>query len=203
MDKKEHWEAVYEKKVFEESSWYQKVPKDSLHIIHGCNLAFESKIIDVGSGESFLSDELFNLGYSNLTALDISQKAIERIQKRFAEKDRKIEGIAEDVLNAKLNGPYDLWHDRAVFHFLTVQEEIEKYVDIIGKEIRPGGYFFVATFAHDGPEKCSGLSVTRYSEENLVKTLGTRFNKIECSHVEHKTPNEKVQKFIFCLFQHK
>ena len=203
MDKKEHWEAVYDKKVFEETSWYQKVPKDSINMIKRCNLPLESKIIDVGAGESFLSDELYNLGYKNLTALDISQKAMEKVRQRFADKSRELNCIAEDILHAKFNGPYDLWHDRAVFHFLTNEEEIKKYIEIIGEQIRTGGYFSVATFSQDGPEKCSGLNVKRYSETELEETIGSLFQKIECSQVEHTTPGEKVQKFTFCLFQRK
>jgi SAM-dependent methyltransferase len=203
MSKKEHWENVFSTKGEKEVSWYQYYPQTSVDFIEELKLSKESKIIDVGGGDSYLIDALLEKGYSNLYLLDISAKAIERIQKRLGEKSKKVTFIDSDVLDFKNDVTFELWHDRASFHFLTDEADIAKYNEIVSKSVVNGGNLIVGTFSTNGPKKCSGLDITQYSETSLENVFQNDFEKNRCLEVEHQTPFDTIQNFVFCSFKKK
>lgn len=186
-----------------EVSWYQHYPQTSVDFIEGLKLTTEAKIIDVGGGDSYLIDALLEKGYSNLYLLDISAKAIERIQKRLGERSKQVIFIVSDVLDFNTNVNFDLWHDRASFHFLTDEDDIAKYNQIVSKSVVNGGNLIVGTFSTNGPIKCSGLAITQYSETSLEKVFQNDFEKNRCLEVEHQTPFDTIQNFVFCCFKKK
>ncbi|KAF2082345.1 class I SAM-dependent methyltransferase [Flavobacterium sharifuzzamanii] len=198
---KEHWETVYETKTPSEVSWTQEIPETSLNFIASLELTKEAHIIDVGGGDSKLVDHLLKLGYKNITVLDISAKAIERAQKRLGEQAQKVTWIISDITNFQPERAYDVWHDRATFHFLTTQEETSKYLDIVQQTVN--GFLIIGTFSENGPTKCSGLEIKQYSEQTLTEKFENKFEKISCITVNHTTPNDKIQNFTFCSFKNK
>lgn len=201
MNNKEHWENVFEHKKETEVSWYQKTPETSIYFIKKSNLPKNAKIIDIGGGDSYLIDSLLELGYTNLFLLDISEKAIERTKKRLGEKSHFVTYIISDILDFNPSDKFDYWHDRASFHFITNKEQIKKYVDIVSNSLKDDCMVLIGTFSENGPKKCSGLDITQYSEEKLKDTFKNSFDCIECITVDHKTPFETIQNFIFCNFQ--
>ncbi|MFD2146082.1 class I SAM-dependent methyltransferase [Mucilaginibacter antarcticus] len=201
--KKEHWENVYEQKLLTEVSWYEERPEASLNLIADLNLPKNSAIIDIGGGDSFLVDHLLALGYTNISVLDISAKAIERAKLRLANKAQQVEWIVSDVLDFKPAKVYDLWHDRAAFHFLTDTKDVRSYLDKVNLSLKTGTFAVIATFAEDGPEKCSGLAVRPYSEKGLGELFSMYFEKQQCFHTTHLTPFQIIQKFIYCSFTRK
>lgn len=203
FDRKSHWEKIYGTKEQEDVSWYQPIPTTSLEIIEKLNLSEDAKIIDIGGGDSLLADHLLELGYRDVTVLDISQKAIDRAMKRLGEKAERIKWIVSDVLDIQTREQYDLWHDRAAFHFLTNKEEIERYMEIANLYIQTGGSLVVGTFSEKGPEKCSGIRIKQYSEQSLAMILKPYFEKTDCFYTDHKTPFETIQNFLFCSFRKK
>lgn len=203
MQRKQHWENVYANKRFEEVSWFQEVPVHSLHFINQLHLQPDAAIIDVGAGESKLAEQFIQQGFTDLTVLDISATAIEKAKQNLAAKADKVKWIVADITKFEPRQQYDCWHDRAVFHFLTEQNDIDTYLSVLDKAIKPGGQLIVGTFADNGPEKCSGLPVKRYSEQELVSTFSPFFEKIACEAVAHVTPSGSVQHFIFCTFNKK
>lgn len=203
MSKRAHWENVFSSKGEKEVSWYQHYPQTSVDFIEGLKLSKEAKIIDVGGGDSYLIDALLEKGYSNLYLLDISAKAIERIQKRLGEKSKKVTFIVSDVLEFNTDVTFELWHDRASFHFLTEEVDIAKYNEIVSKSVVNGGNLIVGTFSTNGPKKCSGLDITQYSETSLEKVFQNDFEKNRCLEVEHQTPFDTIQNFVFCSFKKK
>ena len=202
-ERKAHWENVFETKDTTKVGWYQPVPTTSLRLIEELNLANSAKIIEVGSGNSFLADTLIEKGYSEITLLDISEKALQTIKERLGEKAKTIAFFAADVTNFSTPEEFSLWHDRAVFHFLTNKEDIKKYVRIVSEKLIPGGYLILGTFSNNGPEMCSGLPVQQYSEEELTVTFSENFKKINCFTENHITPSGGSQNFLFCVFQRK
>ncbi|MEO8234585.1 MAG: class I SAM-dependent methyltransferase [Flavobacterium sp.] len=200
MNKKEHWEKVFATKQETEVSWYQKFPKTSIQFFIDNKIAKDAKIIDIGGGDSYLIDHLLNLGYTNLSLLDISENAINKIKKRLGEKAEKVTFIISDVLDFKPENTFDVWHDRASFHFLTSKEDISKYNTIISQTIAKNGYLFVGTFSENGPLKCSGLEIFQYSESKFNAVFGNDFNILNCFTENHQTPFETIQNFIFCSF---
>ncbi|HWB27657.1 MAG TPA: class I SAM-dependent methyltransferase [Chitinophagaceae bacterium] len=198
---KEHWQKVYETKKPDEVSWTQVVPETSLAFIRSFQLPKPARIIDIGGGDSKLVDYLLEEGFEHITVLDISQEALTRAKNRLGANAKKITWIAEDVRDFKPLGTFDLWHDRAAFHFLTDEADIAAYVRTLIDSLVPGGYLVMGTFAENGPEKCSGLPVQRYSETSLAKRLGGGFQKIGCLHDNHITPFGTTQDFLFCSFQ--
>jgi len=203
MDKakrKKHWETIFETKGPTDVSWYQETPEPSLSIFRGFDLPKTAKIIDIGAGDSFFVDSLIKLGYRDITVLDVSAKALERAKKRLGEDAEKIEWIVSDVTEFQPGTRYDFWHDRAAFHFLTVEEEIEKYISTVKRAVAKDGYLVIGTFSENGPKKCSGLEITQYSESSLAARLGKDFQKLECRTIDHKTPSGAVQNFLFCSF---
>jgi len=196
-----HWETVYESKTPDQVSWTQKVPKTSLDLIASFGLDRDAHIIDVGGGDSSLVDFLIEEGYSNITVLDISAIALEKAKKRLGEKGQKIKWVVSDINDFEPDSKVDVWHDRALFHFLTVNEQIEKYIDTVQKCVK--GQLIIGTFSENGPTKCSGLNIQQYSEETLVDTFNDGFEKISCHLEDHSTPFGTIQNFLFCSFQKK
>ncbi len=200
MEKKEHWENVFSTKTETEVSWYQQYPQTSVDFIKNLQVPFDAKIIDVGGGDSYLIDALLEMGYTNLYLLDISSKAIERIKNRLGSKASKVTFIVSDILDFVPKVSFDVWHDRASFHFLTEQQDIEKYQSIVSKALATHGKLIVGTFSDNGPKKCSGLDITQYNEASITLFFESDFKKIECVIEDHQTPFDTTQNFIFCSF---
>jgi 2-polyprenyl-3-methyl-5-hydroxy-6-metoxy-1,4-benzoquinol methylase len=200
-DRKKHWENVFQTKDTTKVSWFQPVPETSLRLIDELNIPKSAKIIEVGSGDSFLGDHLLKAGFMNITLLDISEKALDTIKKRLPENSAKIKFIAGDVTSFNSSDNYDLWHDRAVFHFLTDEKDIQNYVLNVSQKLESGGYLIMGTFSNNGPDMCSGLNVKQYSENQLTEIFNSGFKKIECFTEDHLTPSGSQQNFLFCVYQ--
>ncbi|WP_276785583.1 class I SAM-dependent methyltransferase [Thalassolituus oleivorans] len=199
MNEKSHWENVYTTKKSDEVSWFQPHATASLDLIKKLECNRHAQIIDVGGGASMLVDDLLSLGYTNLKVLDISSAALEVAKKRLGEQSNSVEWIVDDV--TKLNIPkhsVDVWHDRAVFHFLNDQVQREAYVKAVLNAVKPGGHVIVSTFSLDGPEKCSGLPVQRYDADSLHGQFGEPFVLLGHEYESHKTPFGTDQNFIYC-----
>jgi SAM-dependent methyltransferase len=196
---KDHWENVYRHKQPNEVSWTQNVPQTSLNFIHSFNIPKSSSIIDVGAGDSKLVDFLLDEEFKNITVLDISENALERAKKRLGPKGENVKWIVSDITNFTPVEKYDVWHDRATFHFLTSVEQIQQYISIAKQSVNE--YLIVGTFSQNGPKKCSGLDIKQYSEKELEHVMSDGFNKIRCIEEEHITPFNTRQQFIFCGFQ--
>ena len=203
MSKKEHWENVFATKQETEVSWYQNNPKTSIQFFIDYKIPKNAKIIDIGGGDSYLIDHLLDLGYTNLSLLDISENAINRIKKRLGKDAEKVTFIVSDILDFNPESTFDVWHDRASFHFLTNKEDIAKYNAIVSHAIAKNGYLFVGTFSENGPLKCSGLEVFQYSETKFNAVFGNDFNILNCFTENHQTPFDTIQNFIFCTFKKK
>lgn len=200
-DRKNHWEDVYTKKTPKEVSWYQIEPTITLNLIKFIGIDHTSKIIDVGGGASVLVDKLLDQGFQNLTVLDISSKSLQLAKERLGQLSAQVSWIEADVTEFDPPQKYDLWHDRAVFHFLTDPNDRKKYVQNMEKALNSRGHVIIATFAIDGPLKCSGLDVERYSDEKLKNELGGSFELIKSIEEVHVTPWGSEQKFIYCYFK--
>lgn len=198
-ERKKHWETVYETKNPDEVSWTQEVPKTSLDFINSFGLPKSAKIIDIGGGDSKLVDHLLEQGYENLTVLDISEKALEKAKIRLGEQAKKINWVVSDITQYEPDTTFDIWHDRATFHFLTSPEQVSKYLEIAKKSV--SGYLIIGTFSENGPKKCSGLDIKQYNEETLTAELKDNFVKIRCVTEDHKTPFDTTQNFLFCSFK--
>ena len=198
-ERKKHWETVYETKSPNEVSWTQEIPKTSLDFIKSLGLSKTAKIIDIGGGDSKLVDFLIEEGFENISVLDISKKALEKAKIRLRDKAQKVNWIISDITEFAPNTTYDVWHDRATFHFLTTPEQISKYIETARKSIT--GYLIIGTFSENGPKKCSGLDIKQYNEITLTDELKTGFEKISCVTEDHKTPFETTQNFLFCSFK--
>ena len=203
MNKKEHWENVFATKQETEVSWFQKSPKTSLDFIESIGVTKDAKIIDIGGGDSYLIDTLLKIGYTNLTLLDISSNAIERIKKRLGDEAEKVTFIVSDILDFHPTKTYDFWHDRASFHFLTEQNQIKNYAALVSKAIAKDGKMVIGTFSKNGPKKCSGLDITQYNEATMKAIFYSDFEVIDCFTEDHNTPFDTVQNFIFCSFKKK
>lgn len=195
---KTHWEDVYEIKLPHEVSWTQDIPSTSLEMIERANLPKNARIIDIGGGDSKLVDYLLREGYEDISVLDISEKALARAQKRLGHLAENITWIAADVTEFQPQVSYDLWHDRATFHFLTTQPQINRYLSIASQAVK--NYLVVATFSESGPIKCSGLEIKQYSEIQLESEFNKNFEKIICKTEDHLTPFQTKQNFTFCSF---
>jgi SAM-dependent methyltransferase len=201
LDSRKHWETVYETKNPDQVSWTQENPKTSLEFIHSFGLKKTAKIIDIGGGDSKLVDYLLDAGFENISVLDISATALEKAKKRLGEKANKINWIASDITEFKPNMTFDIWHDRATFHFLTTPDQIKKYMSIARKSVN--GFLTIGTFSQDGPKKCSGLQIKQYNEQQLTSELKNGFNKVKCVTEDHLTPFSTKQNFLFCSFKRK
>ena len=198
-NRKNHWETVYETKNPNEVSWTQEIPKTSLDFIKSFDLTKKSKIIDIGGGDSKLVDFLIEEGFENITVLDISEKAIEKAKARLGVNAKKVNWVVSDITEFEPNETFEVWHDRATFHFLTSEEQIQKYLETARKSV--SRYLTVGTFSENGPKKCSGLDIKQYSEETLTVEMENGFEKIKCVTEDHTTPFETKQNFIFCSFK--
>jgi 2-polyprenyl-3-methyl-5-hydroxy-6-metoxy-1,4-benzoquinol methylase len=199
VDAKTHWEKVYASKAPETVSWYRPHLETSLALIERAATGYSGSILDVGGGESTLVDDLLARGYENITVLDVSQTAIDVTKKRLGLAAEQVHWLVADVTDAQLErGAYDVWHDRAVFHFLTTREHRAEYVRQVGRAVKPGGHVIVSTFGPEGPTKCSGLDVIRYDAESLHDQFGVRFRLVESSKELHRTPFGTTQQFLFC-----
>lgn len=201
QDYKNHWENVYETKNPDEVSWTQKVPKTSLDLIEGTSKGKSSKIIDIGGGDSNLTDFLLEKGFENISVLDISAKALEKAKKRLGAQAENIDWIATNITEFKPNTTYDIWHDRAAFHFLTKEEEIKKYAEIVKNAV--SDTLIIGTFSVNGPQKCSGLPIVQYDEDRLKVIFSESFELVKSFTEDHITPFNTVQNFIFCQFKKK
>jgi SAM-dependent methyltransferase len=199
IQRKNHWETVYSTKQPHEVSWTQAVPQTSLDFIRGFNLPKTAAIIDIGGGDSHLVDYLLAEGYENLTVLDISENALLRAQKRLGEKAKKVHWIVSDITQFEPTEQYDLWHDRATFHFLTETKQVNFYQNLTAKAVK--GYLTIGTFSKNGPKKCSGLEICQYDEADLEAVLTAQFDKIKCVNEDHTTPFGTQQNFTFCSFK--
>lgn len=196
---KEHWERIYETKNPGQVSWTQEVPKTSVNFIQSFGLAKTARIIDVGGGDSNLVDYLLDEGYNNITVLDISEKALEKAKSRLGNKAQKVNWVVSDITEFKPTTTYDIWHDRATFHFLTTTEQVLKYIETARNYVN--GYMTIGTFSTDGPKKCSGLDIRQYDEQTLTKELENGFDKLNCITEDHTTPFKTKQSFLFCSFK--
>jgi ribosomal protein L11 methylase PrmA len=195
---KKHWETVYETKTQEQVSWTQKIPKDSLDFIQSLKLNKDASIIDIGGGDSFLVDFLLADGYTNISVLDISSKALERAKDRLGINATKVSWIVSNIIDFKPEQNYDVWHDRAAFHFLTKENNIRTYVSITEKHVTKN--LIIGTFSNDGPLKCSGLEITQYSRNKMQETFNSKFELVKSFIKNHQTPFNTIQNFIFCSF---
>ena len=198
---KDHWEHIYTTKSPEELSWTEAVPGISLSLIQGFHLPGTASIIDIGAGESGLAGFLLDAGYSKISVLDISETSIQKAKATLGKRSDQINWIAQDVTEFRTNEQFDCWHDRATFHFLTTNEQISKYTSLAKQYVKPGGYLIVGTFSKKGPEKCSGLSIKQYDQQEMSVTFADGFKTLGCRSQEHETPFKTKQHFTFCTFQ--
>ena len=196
---KSHWEKIYDEKKEDEVSWFQKETNESIKMIQNAGIE-NPKIIDVGSGRSKLLKNLIKIGYNQLTYLDISKSALEKSKEFLGEQSTKVTWISKDILNFKTDEKFDIWHDRAVFHFLNEESLIRKYIEIVEKNISESGHLIIGAFSENGPLKCSGLDVKRYSEKVIEKIFDRSFKLIDSFYYDHVTPFNTTQNFLFSHF---
>lgn len=195
-----HWDTVYRTKAPDAVSWYRPHLERSVELIQAVVPDLSASIIDVGGGESTLVDDLLAKGYRDISVLDISSTALDVAKKRLGEMARHVTWLADDITQAALPASrYDLWHDRAVFHFLTRAEDRAAYVRQVARAMKPGGYVIVATFGPEGPEKCSGLEVVRYDADALHGEFGAKFRLVDSKTELHQTPFGTTQQFLYCM----
>lgn len=199
MNKKAHWEIVYETKSDQQVSWYREHLDNSLRMILNTKVGKDAAIIDVGGGSSTLAGDLLDRGFTDVAVLDISAAALERNKDRMGNRAVQIEWIEADVTSVLLpENHYDVWHDRAVFHFLTDAQDRRRYVELVMRSLKPGGHIIVASFGLNGPDKCSGLDVVRYSPEAMRDEFGGDFKLVKSLNETHETPFGTKQEFVYC-----
>jgi SAM-dependent methyltransferase len=199
MQPKDHWENVYSSKPSDAVSWFQQHAALSLDLIQATGAGCDAAIIDVGGGASTLVDDLLSNGYTDLTVLDLSAAALNAARQRLGAPGEKVHWLEADITQIELpRKRYDIWHDRAVFHFLTTQKERDAYVRNVYYSVKPGGHIIMATFAEDGPEQCSGLPVKRYRADELHDEFGDAFKLLKHQKEAHHTPFGTVQQFVYC-----
>jgi SAM-dependent methyltransferase len=201
--RQDHWNTVYNSKHETEVSWFQPYPATSLAFLDALNLPKTAAIIDIGGGDSHLVDVLLDRGFENLWVLDISAASLERAKQRLGDRAARVHWVVSDVTEFEPPIPFDCWHDRAAFHFLTDEADAKRYVGVAERALRPGADLILGTFSETGPEKCSGLAVRRYDEASLQATLHPGFRRIHCVRTDHVTPSGAVQNFLFCHFRRK
>ncbi|HMT54284.1 MAG TPA: class I SAM-dependent methyltransferase [Saprospiraceae bacterium] len=201
FDRKNHWENIYNTKELKDVSWFQVRPETSLDFFKQFKVPTTAKIIDIGGGDSLLVDHLLDLGYQDISVLDISESAIERAKVRLGQKAQNVKWIVADAATFVPTEQYDFWHDRAAFHFLTEENEISNYLETAQKSINPKGILVIGTFSEQGPKKCSGIEIKQYSETSMTDRLKIFFEKIKCITVDHITPFDTIQNFVFCSFK--
>jgi ubiquinone/menaquinone biosynthesis C-methylase UbiE len=199
LNRKKYWENIYTTRSSDQVSWAQPVPKTSLDFIHGFHVPKTSKIIDIGGGDSKLVDYLLEEGFEDVTVLDISEAALAKAKIRLGRKAEQVKWVVSDIADFKPMESYDVWHDRATFHFLTKESQVKAYMRVAGKSVKQ--YMVVGTFSENGPEMCSGLPVRQYTEQQLEHQLLVDFKKIKCITEDHITPFRTKQNFLFCSFK--
>jgi len=200
----DHWQAVHQNKGEQQTSWFRPHLDESLRLIDGCAIDKSSPIIDVGGGRSTLVDDLLDRGYTDLSVLDVSSAALAQAKQRLGERGNQVQWLAADIADADLPAShYGLWHDRALFHFLTEPSDRSGYIALAGRCLRPGGYLLLATFAADGPEKCSGLPICRYRADELSELFSENFDRVSDSRELHPTPFGTEQSFTYLLLRRK
>lgn len=199
----QHWEDVYKNKPLNTVSWYQPNVDTFKKVAQRVKLKANSAIIDIGGGDSFVADFLVNQGFKNANVLDISKKAIERAKKRLNTNANKINWIISDITSFETSKRFDLWYDRAAFHFLNDENQIDKYAKRAAEYVAENGYLAIASFSKNGPEKCSGLPVKQHNQDSLKKIFGNNFKLIDFFEEDHQTPTQKYQNFTLCIFQKK
>src|SRR3989344_3628624 len=198
---KQHWEKVFETKNPGEVSWHQSNPKTSVKLILSTHPDKDAHIIDIGGGDSNLADKLLDLGFKNISVLDVSLKALKKSQQRLGVKARRVKWISSDIRKFETSNRFEIWHDRAAFHFLTNDNDIKRYVKLTGEYIKPGGYLIISTFSLEGPKKCSGLDIRQYSEDSMKKIFYEGFEHIKSLEEIHHTPFQTQQSFIWNVFR--
>jgi ubiquinone/menaquinone biosynthesis C-methylase UbiE len=199
MNKKSHWENVYQTKGVDQVSWYREHLDNSLQMILQTNVEKDAAIIDVGGGSSTLVDDLLNAGFIDVSVLDISAKALKNSKNRLGKENESVDWIEADITEVVLpENQYDVWHDRAVFHFLTAENDRRKYVESVKKSLKIGGHIIIASFGLNGPKKCSGLDIVRYSPDSMHSEFGKSFDLVKSISETHETPFDTTQEFIYC-----
>ena len=199
-NRKSHWENIYQTKDLTDVSWYQSKPVTSLSFFDKFKVPKNAKIIDIGGGDSLLVDFLLDMGYTDLTVLDISESSLKKAQIRLGNRASLVKWIVSDVTEFSPSEKYDFWHDRAAFHFLTDDSEIQNYLKNINESVANLGILVLGTFSEKGPNKCSGIAIKQYSKKSLVKTIGNYFRKVVCLTENHVTPFNTIQNFVYCSF---
>ena len=199
MNSRAHWERIYERKAPSQVSWYQPHPQLSIELIWRTNVARTGRIIDVGGGTSTLVDHLLADGFQHITVLDVSATALQIARQRLGSRAAEVTWLEADITQVELpSHEYQVWHDRAVFHFLTHAEDRQRYVEAVQQAVCPGGHVIVATFALDGPPSCSGLEIARYDPDSLHGEFGSNFELVDSAREIHQTPAGVEQRFIYC-----
>ena len=199
MNRKTHWETIYTTKPPDQVSWFREHLDNSLRMILQTGVDKDAAIIDVGGGSSTLVDDLLDNGFRDVSVLDISAKALEKSKARLGRRAAQVEWIEADITNVSLpENYYDVWYNRAVFHFLTSAEDRKKYVELVMRSLKIGGHIIVASFSPNGPNKCSGLDVVRYSPETMHNEFGNEFKLVKSLNEKHETPFDTSQEFIYC-----
>ena len=200
-DRQAHWQNVYQTRAEDEVSWFQSIPAMSLDLICATGAPKDASIVDIGAGASRLIDALLECGFTSLAVLDLSEKALAVARARLGERAAKVDWVVADVTTWRPLRTYDVWHDRAAFHFLTGVEDQLAYAQCVRRAVRPGGHVIIATFALDGPERCSGLPVVRHNAASIGLVLGTSFEFVESRRHDHETPSGTIQRFQFSRFR--
>jgi 2-polyprenyl-3-methyl-5-hydroxy-6-metoxy-1,4-benzoquinol methylase len=201
LDRQAHWENVYQTKSERDVSWFQETPEISLDLIRATGAGLAASIIDIGGGASRLADSLLDQGYRSVTVLDLSDKALATSRARLGARANEVKWVAADVTKWQPAATFDVWHDRAAFHFLTDPQDRVAYAECVRKAVRPGGHVIIGTFALDGPERCSGLPIVRHDHTTIGEVLGSSFRLSESRRHEHSTPWDAIQKFQFSRFR--
>ena len=201
FDRKKHWENIYQTKELKDVSWFQHTPETSLDFFKQFDVPTTAKVIDIGGGDSFLVDHLLDMGYEDISVLDISKAAIERAKKRLGDRAENVKWIVSDAAAFKPTEKYDFWHDRATFHFLTDEQDISIYLETAQQHIKSTGVMVIGTFSEQGPKKCSGIEIKQYSETTMTNRLINLFEKIKCITIDHKTPFDKYRTLSFAVLE--
>lgn len=201
IDRRTHWQQLYRSRAPTELSWYQAIPSQSLDLIRNTGLSFAEPIIDVGGGASSLVDHLLELGFRDVTVVDLSADALAQVRSRLGLRADTVTLVEADVLEFVPSRRYTLWHDRAVFHFLTAPADQCRYAEVLRAALRPRGHVILATFGPCGPHRCSGLEVIRYSPAQLAAALGPELRLEEAIEESHRTPGGALQEFVYCRFR--